>query len=124
MKATKRKANRRALRRTRSKLGENYSEGYSFAPNPGTTLVYSFGKGRDKTVGIYGDSKGLRYLAKLLNDVADVDQSKVPDINCPPGVSVHYHVYNRSGLVHSKSENVVLARIDAKGGGTCFPSTL
>jgi len=120
MKATKRPAKRAALRRTRDKLGESYS----FAPNPGTTLVCSFGKGRDKTVAIYGDPKGLRYLAKLLNDVADVDQSKVPDINCPPGVSVHYHVYNRSGLVHPKSESLVLARIDAKDGGTCFPPLL
>jgi hypothetical protein len=120
MKTKQRTSKRPALRRTLGRLGESYN----FAPNPGTTIVFSFREHGNKTVGIYGDPKGLRYLAKLLNDVADVDQSKVPDINCPPSVSVHYHVYNRSGFIHPKSENLVLARIDAKDGSIYFPPLL
>jgi hypothetical protein len=87
-------------------------------------LVYSFRKGREKSVGILGDPKGLRYLARLLNDVADVDQSRVPDTNCPPTVGVHYHLYNTSGFIHKKSENILLGRIDAKTGGIWFPPAL
>jgi hypothetical protein len=114
MKAKKRTLKKRStLRRYLSDLGESYN----FVPNPGITFVFSFREGRNKTIGIYGDPKGLRYLAKLLNDVADVDQSKIPDINCPPSDGAHYHLYNHSGFIHPKSESVILGRVDAKEGG-------
>jgi hypothetical protein len=119
MKSQKR-AKRTVLKRRLGSLGESYN----FARNSGKLYIYSFREGRDKTVGICGDPKGLRYLATLLNDVADVDQSKVPDINCPPAVGVHYHLYNRSGFIHPKSESVILGRADAKAGGIWFEPLL
>jgi hypothetical protein len=119
MKSQKR-AKRTVLKRTKGSLGESYN----FAANSGKLCVFSFREGRAKTVGIYGDPKGLRYLAKLLNDVADVDQSKVPDINCPPTEGVHYHLYNYSGYIHPKSESVILGRADAKTGGIWFEPLL
>jgi hypothetical protein len=119
MKSPKR-AKRTVLKRKLGPLGERYN----FAANPGKLYIHSFREGRDKTVGIYGDPKGLRYLAKLLNDVADVDQSKVLDMNCPPEVGVHYHLYNRSGFIHPKSDSVILGRADAKIGGIWFEPML
>jgi hypothetical protein len=119
MNSTKRHK-RPALKRKLGSLGESYG----FAPNTGKFYVHSYREGRSKTVGIYGDPKGLRYLAKLLNEVADVDQSKVPDMNCPPSVGVHYHLYNSSGRIHPKSENILLGRADAKTGGIWFEPML
>jgi len=119
MKPTKR-IKRPTLKR---KLGSK-GESYGFAPKAGKLCVFTFREGRNKTVGIYGDPKGLRYLAKLLNEVADVDQSKVPDINCPPTEGVHYHLYNHSGYIHPKSESVIVGRADAKAGGIWFEPLL
>ena len=104
------------LKRAHTELGE----GYTFAPNRGKLWVFSYREGRKKTVGIYGDPKGLRYLARLLNDVADVDQTKVPDMNCPPSEGVHYHLYNHSGFIEPKSDSIVFGRADAKRGGIWF----
>lgn len=94
-------------------------DGYQFAPNHGTLCVFSFREGRKKQIGIYGDPRGLRYLARLLNDVADINQTKVPDINCPPDDSVHFHLDDHSGRgrIHPKSENIILGRADKKTGG-------
>ena len=106
-------------RRVRRKALIQTDEGYRFAPNSGTLCVFSFREGRKKQVGIYGDPKGLRYLARLLNDIADIDQSKVPDINCPINDSVHFHLDDHSGRgrIHPKSENIILGRADSKAGG-------
>jgi hypothetical protein len=112
----KRPSSRAVLKRKRSKLGESYY----FAANRGRLSVFSYREGRQKTVGIYGDPKGLRYLAQLLNDVAAVNQSKVPDLNCPPTEGVHYHVYNHSGFIDPKSDSLVVGRADAKRGGIWF----
>jgi hypothetical protein len=114
------KAKRSVLKRTLDSKGESYR----FASNRGKLYVWSYREGRDKTVGIYGDAKGLRYLAKLLNDVADVNQSKVPESNCPSTVGVHYHLYSRSGNLHPMSESVVVGRADAKAGGIWFEPLL
>jgi len=119
MKSPKR-IKRPVLKRKLDSLGESYG----FAPNAGKLYVGSFREGQSKTVKIIGDPKGLRYLAKLLNDVADVDQSKVPDINCPPTVGVHYDLSNHSGYIHPKSESVILGRADAKVGGIWFEPLL
>ena len=112
----KRQTRRTVLKRVRSELGE----GYNFASNRGKLWVFSYREGRAETVGIYGDPKGLRYLARLLNDVAAVNQSKVPDLNCPPTEGVHYQVYNHSGFIDPKSDSLVVGRADAKRGGIWF----
>jgi hypothetical protein len=112
----KRRGSSPVLKRVRRKLGDVYS----FAPNRGKLWVFSYREGRKKTVNIYGDPKGLRYLAQLLLDVSSVDQSEVPDGNCPPTVGVHYHVYSDSGVIDPKSDSLVVARADAKQGGIWF----
>jgi hypothetical protein len=67
---------------------------------------------------IYDNSKGLRFLAKLLNDIADVDQTQIPDLNCPKGIGTHYHVYKRDGHMHAKSNDLVVDRLDGKETGS------
>jgi len=93
-------------------------EVYRIASNPGTLFLFSYGRGKGKTVSICGDPEGLRFLAQLLKDVADVDQTQIPDINCPQGIGTHYHVYKHDGHVHSKSNDILVGRLDGKGTGS------
>jgi hypothetical protein len=93
-------------------------KGYQIASNPGSLFIYSYGRGRQKHIGIYGDPKGLRFLATLLNNIADVDQSRTPDLNCPPSEGVHYHMDVRDGHLHPRSVNLIFGRLDAKGDGS------
>jgi len=63
---------------------------------------------------IHGDLEGLKSLAKLLLELAELDQEGVADKYLPPGAREHYSLQPNFGL--SKSSNVVtLGRLDAKG---------
>jgi hypothetical protein len=70
-------------------------------------------------VAIVGDSKGLRYLADLLNYMADLE---IEERNMPDGARAHFVLH--SGLQLAKrSCNVELCRAEAKGTGEypeCF----
>jgi len=69
--------------------------------------------GRFADVVIIGDPEGLRYLAKLLNWLADSDQNQNDD---PIGARFHTHLHFNEQLGEHSCE-VELCRADAKGTG-------
>jgi hypothetical protein len=65
-------------------------------------------------VSIHGNPEGLKSLAKLLIEIAELDQEKVDNKYLPIGAREHYHL--RPGIELSKSSNeVIVGRLDAKG---------
>ena len=67
------------------------------------------------TIGIriIGDPEGLRYLARVLNHLADHDQEKD---DCPAGTRAHGHLHPAEQL-GTHSCDVEVCRADARGGG-------
>jgi hypothetical protein len=113
------KSKKKTKRKTRlSKVQNNGSESYKIAAHTGTLFLFQWGRGKGKTTEILGDPEGLRFLANLLNEVADVDQTKIPDLNCPVGTGVHYHVYKADRHLHPKSNELVVGRLDGKITGS------
>ncbi|AII53236.1 hypothetical protein [Hymenobacter sp. APR13] len=65
---------------------------------------------------IHGSPEGLKSLAKLLIEIAELDQEKVADKYLPVGAKEHYHL--RPGFELSRSSvEVIVGRLDAKGTG-------
>ncbi|MBI9017749.1 MAG: hypothetical protein JEZ07_10875 [Phycisphaerae bacterium] len=62
---------------------------------------------------LIGDPDGLRYLAKLLNWLADFDQSNNSDME---GSREHIHLHSNNQLGNHSCE-VEICRADAKGSG-------
>ena len=63
---------------------------------------------------IHGNPEGLRSFAKLLLEIADLNQENIEDKDLPIGAREHYHL--RPGIELSKSSNeVIVGRLDAKG---------
>ncbi|UMY64550.1 MULTISPECIES: hypothetical protein [unclassified Flavobacterium] len=82
-----------------------------------------FYKGKDESDGddvlIHGDPKGLRSLAKLLMEIADLNQEVVDDTLLPIGAREHYSL--RPNLELSKSSvTTLVGRLDAKGTGEFY----
>ena len=68
---------------------------------------------------IHGDPKGLRSFAKLILEIADLDQEKIEDKYLPVGAREHYHL--NPGIQLAKSSNqVILGWLDAKGTGEFY----
>ena len=68
---------------------------------------------------IHGDPEGLKSFAKLLIEIADLNQEKVNDKFIPVGVREHYHL--RPGIELSDSSiEVIVGRLDAKGTGAFY----
>jgi hypothetical protein len=68
---------------------------------------------------IHGDPEGLRSLAKLLIDIADLNQEEIDDKDLPIGAREHYHLRPRLELANS-SDEVIVGRLDAKGTGKFY----
>lgn len=68
---------------------------------------------------IHGDPEGLRSFAKLLIDIADLNQEEVDDKHLPAGAREHYHLIPGLDLANS-SDEVVVGRLDAKGTGVFY----
>jgi hypothetical protein len=66
---------------------------------------------------IHGDPEGLRSLATLLLQLADLDQNTITDL--PIGAREHIHLQPGRGLSNS-SERVIIGRLDAKGTGAFY----
>jgi hypothetical protein len=64
-------------------------------------------------VTIVGDPNGLRYLASILNKLADVNQEK---LDIPVGEREHVHLHANEQLGDHSCE-VEICRADAKGTG-------
>lgn len=65
---------------------------------------------------IHGSPEGLKSLAKLLVEIAELNQDEVDDKYLPVGAKEHYHL--RPGFELSRSSvEVIVGRLDAKGTG-------
>lgn len=64
-------------------------------------------------VTLYGDPDGLRSLAKLLNNLATLNQQSVPIRNLPIGEGFHLHLLKSRGLA-SGSLDLDLGRSDKR----------
>jgi len=67
-------------------------------------------------IGIYGDPKGLLQLADLLIAVASIDQSRLPDQNCPPQEGMHVTLYGSDEIL-SGQVDLNIGRLDRKDNG-------
>ncbi|HEV2482991.1 MAG TPA: hypothetical protein VGS79_25175 [Puia sp.] len=68
---------------------------------------------------IHGDPEGLRSLAAILLEIADIDQNDIDDL--PIGAREHLHLRPKYELSNS-SVQVIIGRLDAKGTGEFYPS--
>jgi hypothetical protein len=67
-----------------------------------------------KEILIHGDPEGLKSFAKLLLEIANLNQEEVGDKYLPIGAREHYHL--RPNIELSKSSiAVTVGRLDAKG---------
>ncbi|OYU83117.1 MAG: hypothetical protein CFE24_12785 [Flavobacterium sp. BFFFF2] len=68
---------------------------------------------------IHGNPEGLKSLAKLLLEIAELNQEEVENKYLPIGAREHYHLTPNIEL--SKSSNsVLIGRLDAKGTGDFY----
>ncbi|MET4084093.1 hypothetical protein ABIB40_004067 [Pedobacter sp. UYP30] len=68
---------------------------------------------------IHGNPEGLKSLAKLLIEIADLNQEKVENKYLPIGAREHHHLC--PGIELSKSSmRVTVGRLDAKGTGDFY----
>jgi hypothetical protein len=68
---------------------------------------------------IHGNPEGLKSLAKLLMEIAELNQNDVKDKHLPIGARAHVHL--RPGMELSKSScDVIVGRLDAKGSGAFY----
>jgi hypothetical protein len=70
-------------------------------------------------VSIHGNPEGLRSLATLLLDIAELNQEEVEDRYLPIGAREHYHLRPNIELSNSSVE-VIIGRLDAKGTGEFY----
>ena len=68
---------------------------------------------------IHGNSEGLKSLAKLLIEIAELNQEEVEDKYMPIGAREHYHLTPNIELSKS-SVQVIVGRLDAKGTGAFY----
>ncbi|MBK8624096.1 MAG: hypothetical protein IPN86_00530 [Saprospiraceae bacterium] len=68
---------------------------------------------------IHGNPEGLRSLAKLLIEIADLNQEEVENKYLPIGAREHYHLTPNIELSKS-SDRVIVGRLDAKGTGSFY----
>ncbi|MBJ6142139.1 hypothetical protein [Hymenobacter sp. BT559] len=68
---------------------------------------------------IHGNPEGLKSLAKLLVEIAELNQEEIDDEYLPIGAREHYLL--RPGLeLSASSDQVVVGRIDAKTTGAFY----
>lgn len=68
-------------------------------------------------VTLYGDPEGLRYFARLLTWIADMDQRSLSDGELPKTEGFHTHL-SPGHDCHPISVEIVIGRIDAKADGS------
>jgi hypothetical protein len=74
---------------------------------------------RREDILIHGNPEGLKSFAKLLIEIAELNQEKVSDKYLPVGAREHYHL--RPGIELSNSSvEVIVGRLDAKGTGEFY----
>lgn len=74
---------------------------------------------KSEAILIHGNPEGLKSLAKLLIEIADLNQEKVDHGLLPIGTREHFHL--RPNIELSKSSiEVIIGRLDAKGTGNFY----
>lgn len=68
---------------------------------------------------IHGNSEGLKSFAKLLLEIAELNQEEVEDKYLPIGAREHYQLTPCIELSKS-SVKVIVGRLDAKGTGAFY----
>lgn len=68
---------------------------------------------------IHGNPEGLKSFAKLLLEIAELNQDEVEDKYLPQGGREHYHLRPKFELSISSTE-VIVGRLDAKGTGKFY----
>ena len=68
---------------------------------------------------IHGNPEGLKSFAKLLIEIAELNQEKVEDKFLRNGAREHYHLRPEIELSKSSIE-VIVGRLDAKGTGDFY----
>jgi len=68
---------------------------------------------------IHGNPEGLKSLAKLLIEIAELNQEDVDDKYLPVGAREHFHLRPNVELSRSSCE-VIVGRLDAKGTGNFY----
>lgn len=68
---------------------------------------------------IHGNPKGLKSLAKLLLEIAELNQEEIDNNTLPLGAREHCHLIPGFELSIS-SVNVIIGRLDAKGTGEYY----
>ena len=77
-------------------------------------LRVAFYDGDDGPVAtVYGDPDGLRNFATILNDLAALDQERVPPRNLPVGEGFHLHFFESRGLADG-SMHIDIGRSDPR----------
>jgi hypothetical protein len=70
-------------------------------------------------VSIHGNPAGLKSLAKLLLEIAELNQEEVADKYLPAGTREHYQL--RPGIeLSNSSDQVLVGRLDAKTTGAFY----
>jgi hypothetical protein len=68
---------------------------------------------------IHGNPAGLKSLAKLLLEIAELNQEEVADSQLPAGAREHYQL--RPGIeLSNSSDQVIVGRLDAKATGAFY----
>jgi hypothetical protein len=74
----------------------------------------------EEDICIYGDPEGLRSLGETLIAIAELDQSKLSDQECPADDSYHHHYYAGLDVADRRQYNLhrlTIGRVDEKASG-------
>jgi hypothetical protein len=82
----------------------------------GMLLIRALAQDDGCEVLIYGNSIGLRCLARRLIEIADLDQESIAPRHVPQGVGFHGHLEPGTDLC-VESDHVIVGRLDGKGTG-------
>ncbi len=81
--------------------------------------IFSYQNNDESKIMIHGNPEGLRSLAILLLQIADLNQDDVDEKYLPIGAREHYHLRPNIELAKS-SDEVIVGRLDAKGKGDFY----
>lgn len=95
-----------------------------YYPNKGNEIdghldIFSYQNDDESKIIIHGNPEGLRSFAKLLLEIADLNQEDFAEQYLPIGAREHYHLKPNIELSKSSYE-VIIGRLDAKETGDFY----
>ena len=100
----------------KNKKPNKIAKSIDYPPMRGELTVYHSEDADTRAVCISGDPDGLRALGEILIYEANLDQTKIPNANLPPGEGHHMHLWPKHHL-HPKSILLTIGRLDEKYTG-------